>query len=76
MVTPKRVIILAVIVIAALCLLDADHITGQGLCASVVLMTTALLLAILPALTERLCAVIVPAYRFSTLDLPTLPPKA
>lgn len=76
MVTPKRVIILAVIVIAGLCLLDADHVTGGGLCAAVLAVTIGLILAVRPALAGRFHPVFVSAYRLCPEDLPTLPPKA
>lgn len=76
MVNPKRMIVLAVIVIAALCLIDAAHVTGQGLCAALLAVTIGLILAVRPVLAGRFRPVFVPVYCPCPEDLPVPPPKA
>ena len=76
MVTPKQLIVLAVIIIAALCLIDADHVTGEGLCAAVLAVTIGLILAVRPVLAGRFRPVFVPVYCPCPEDLPVPPPKA
>ncbi len=76
MVNLKRVIVLAVIVIAALCLIDADHVTGEGLCAAVLAVTIGLILAVRSVLGGRFRPVFVPVYCRCPEDLPVPPPKA
>jgi hypothetical protein len=76
MVTPKQLIVLALIVIAGLCLIDADHVTGNGLCAAVLAATIGLILAVRPVLAGQFHAIFVPAYRLCPKDLLVPPPKA
>lgn len=75
MVNPKQLIVLAVIVIAALCLIDADHVTGEGLCAAVLAVTIGLILAVRPALGGQFHPVFIRAYRLCPEDRPVPPPK-
>jgi len=76
MAKPRQLLILAVIIIAALCLIDADHVTGESPCAALLAATIGLILTVRPALAGRFRPVFVPAYRLCPEDLPVPPPKA